>query len=123
MVEEKRTEVRLLCADMLQVTWKSEAGDTRAATALLEDISRSGACLQLDGPIPVGVELTLRSPGQELSGVVRYCVYREIGYFVGLQFEPDSKWSPGDFQPQHLLDLKDLACLATQDSGKPVSST
>ena len=76
--------------------------------ALLEDISPSGACLQLETAVPLGVEMHWSSPRQELSGTVRYCVYREIGYFVGVEFEPSSKWSKRAFRPKHLLDLKQL---------------
>jgi hypothetical protein len=39
---------------------------------------------------------------------VRYCVYREIGYFAGVEFEPQSKWSRKTYKPQHLLDLQQL---------------
>jgi hypothetical protein len=39
---------------------------------------------------------------------VRYCVYREIGYFVGIELEASSKWSRKQFEPQHLLDLEEL---------------
>jgi len=42
------------------------------------------------------------------TGRVRYCVYREIGYFVGVEFEPESRWSKETYQPQHLLDLQRL---------------
>jgi hypothetical protein len=77
--------------------------------ALLEDISRSGACLQLEGPVPLGADMQMDCHNRRLIGVVRYCVYREIGYFVGVEFEADSLWSPRDFRPQHLLDLQRLA--------------
>jgi hypothetical protein len=106
---ERRTDVRLLCADMVEVRWRTGAGRQCHATALLEDISRSGACLQFETPVPAGVELTIECPGQELTGTVRYCVYREIGHFVGLEFTNRSAWSVEAFKPCHLLDLQKLA--------------
>jgi hypothetical protein len=108
MIEERRSDVRLMCADMVEVRWKTVVGQTRRATALLEDISRSGACLQLESPLPLGVELHLSCPRCELVGTVRYCVYREIGYFVGVEFDSACPWSPKDFRPQHLLNLRQL---------------
>jgi hypothetical protein len=39
---------------------------------------------------------------------VRYCAYREIGYFVGVQFDPACRWSKAHYRPQHLLDLEQL---------------
>jgi len=104
-----RAEARLLCADMLEMSWKTMAGQVRRTTALLEDISRSGACIQLEAAVPPGTEIRLSCRNQEFAGVVRYCVYREIGYFVGVEFGSDSKWSPQAFLPQHLLDLQKLA--------------
>jgi len=98
----------MLCADMVEVCWKDQTGKTCKATALLEDISPSGACLQFEAAVPLGVEIHWASPKREFAGYVRYCVYREIGYFVGVEFDPTSKWSKKAYKPQHLLDLKRL---------------
>ena len=77
---ERRSEVRMLCADMMEVSWKDEAGRRRHGMGLLEDISPSGACLQLETSVPLGVEIRWECPKQEFKGRVQYCVYREIGY-------------------------------------------
>ena len=98
----------MLCADMIQVCWKNAAGKKQLAKALLEDISHSGACLQLESPIALGIEIYWETPKQRLAGMVRYCVYREIGYFVGVEFAQSSKWSKKAYKPQHLLDLARL---------------
>jgi hypothetical protein len=99
----------MLCADMVDVCWRDRSGSQRGATAILEDICTSGACLQAEVPIPVGVEVRWDQPKQKFQGYVRYCVYREIGYFVGVEFDPAFKWSKSAFKPRHLLDLKTLA--------------
>jgi hypothetical protein len=98
----------MLCADMLEVCWKDPSGKTRRATALLEDISTSGACLQLETAVPLGAVIRWESPKQEFKGHVRYYVYREIGYFIGVEFDSATKWSKKVYRPQHLLDLKRL---------------
>ena len=107
MVRE-RAEVRMLCADLVDIRWKDKTGRGRKATAILEDISASGACVQLDGPIPHNTIVKIYHPKGQLQGNVRYCVYRDIGYFVGLQFEADCKWSKREYQPQHMLDMPRL---------------
>jgi hypothetical protein len=104
----RRSELRMMCADMVEVCWRERSGKSCTATALLEDISTSGACLQLEVPVPLGVEIQWMSPRQDFKGCVRYCVYREIGYFVGVEFEPASRWSKKTFTPQHLLDPHSL---------------
>jgi hypothetical protein len=100
----RRSELRMMCADMVEVCWKERSGKLHKATALLEDISSSGACLQFESPVPLGVEMRWVVPRKEFKGSVRYCVYREIGYFVGVEFAPSSRWSKASFTPQHMLD-------------------
>jgi hypothetical protein len=89
----------MLCADLVEVKWRDHAGKAKKAQAVLEDISRSGACLQL---------IRWSCPKGDFAGVVRYCSYREIGYFVGVQFDPACRWSKAKYRPQHLLDLEQL---------------
>jgi len=108
---ERRTEVRNMCADMVEVRWSDRTtGRSRHATALLEDISASGACLQLEIAVPVGIEMRWECPNHQFVGRVRYCTYREIGYFAGVEFEPGAKWSKRAYKPRHMLDLKRLLC-------------
>lgn len=56
---ERRTEPRLMCADMVAVRWKDESGVEQQASALLDDISTSGACLNLDSPVPLGASVVI----------------------------------------------------------------
>lgn len=111
-MQERRSEVRMLCADMVKVSWKDALGKRRRTIGLLEDISPSGACLQMENAVPPGTEIRWTCPKQDFSGHVRYCVYREIGYFVGVEFEEDSRWSKSTYKPQHLLDLRQLVSKA-----------
>lgn len=101
-------EVRMLCADLIEICWQDDAGKAQKAQAVLEDISASGACLQLDVPVALGAALQWKSPKKEFSGSVRYCVYRETGYFVGVEFDASSKWSRKAYRPQHFLDVQKL---------------
>jgi len=105
---DRRIEPRMLCADLVDVQWKDQNGRTRRGVANLEDISLSGACLQVDRPVPQGTPLRMSYPNGELFGVVKYCVVREIGYFLGVEFEPGNRWSQRHFRPQHLLDPRRL---------------
>jgi hypothetical protein len=107
-MSERRSEIRMLCADMVEVHWSQRGARKQRATALLEDISSSGACLQFETPMPLGTQVRLNCSGEHFTGAVRYCIYREIGYFVGVQFTAGSKWTRKQFEPQHLLDLERL---------------
>ncbi|MCC7234309.1 MAG: PilZ domain-containing protein [Bryobacterales bacterium] len=103
-MKERRTETRLLCADLVEVEWKDKSGRKRRSVANLEDISQSGACLQLDLSIPLQTAVRIRYGRGDLDGKVRYCVYREIGYFLGIEFAPGQKWTERSFKPLHLFD-------------------
>ena len=100
----------MLCADLVDVQWKDKTGRTRRAVANLEDISLSGACLQVDSPIPLQSAVHISYPKGELMGKVRY---REIGYFLGVEFDSGCRWAQRSFKPQHLLDPRRLLSRAT----------
>ncbi|MEP7353321.1 MAG: PilZ domain-containing protein [Acidobacteriota bacterium] len=107
-MQERRIEPRLLCADLVDYHWKDSGGRKRRGVANLEDISLSGASLQVDRPVPLGTELHISYPNGELTGVVKYSVFRDIGYFLGVQFDEGCQWSQKIFKPQHLLDPRRL---------------
>ncbi|HXF27220.1 MAG TPA: PilZ domain-containing protein [Bryobacteraceae bacterium] len=107
-MQEKRFEPRMLCADLVEIFWTDPDGRRKKTVANLEDISLSGACLQSEVPIDPTVEVRIRTAKCRLEGVVRYCVFRDIGYFVGVQFAEGRKWSQREFRPQHLLDPRRL---------------
>ena len=111
-MQNRRAEPRMLCADLVDVQWSDRGGKVRRTIANLEDISISGACVQVDKPIPLQTTLRISYPKGELQGRVCYCVYREIGYFLGVEFEPGFRWSLRQFRPQHLLDPRRLVAKA-----------
>ena len=98
----------MLCADLVDVRWKDKTGRSRRTLANLEDISLSGACVQVDKQIPLNTPVSITYPRGALSGVVRYCHFREIGYYIGIQFEPGTRWSQRSYKPRHLLDPRRL---------------
>jgi hypothetical protein len=105
---DRRAESRFLCADLVDVEWRDKLGKMRHSSAVLEDISSSGACLQFERPVPLQAVLHVRHAKGELEGRVKYCLFRDIGYFVGLEFAPARRWSREAFVPDHLLDLEKL---------------
>lgn len=108
----------MLCADLVEVQWKDQSGKSRKLVANLEDISVRGACLQVDAPVPIDTRVKISYPKGRLAGTVRYCTYREIGYFLGVQFEAGSRWVESDFTPQHLLDPRGLVTGAGEEPDK-----
>jgi hypothetical protein len=107
-MQERRNDNRMLCAELVELAYRDAAGYDRRCVANLDDISRTGACVQLDSRIPDGGSVKIRYRGGELLGVVRYCGFRDGCYFLGIEFGPNCRWSPGSFVPEHLLDVREL---------------
>jgi hypothetical protein len=112
-MSDKRLLNRSICADLVYLEWKEKSiwGEENLCecAAVLEDISPRGACLQVERPVPVEMEATIRH-GEEWSAHcwVKYCNFREIGYFVGIEFSDAEAWSRFEFRPKHMLDLREL---------------
>jgi len=103
-MSERRTDARLLCADMVDVEWTDAQGKRRKARVLLEDISELGLCLQTEDALPESSIVIVDLNGTQTRAMVRYCYWREIGYFAGLTFASGSRWSRSKFFPRHLTD-------------------
>lgn len=100
-----RHDERILCADLIKIVWTNEAGNRQKELAALEDISPRGACLQTEHPIPIDTSIAILYPSGRYHGRIRYCVFQDTGYFLGVEFDPGYEWSRHDFTPSHLLDL------------------
>ncbi len=118
-MSERRLENRFLCADLAKVNWFVESGVCGAGEAILEDISRIGACVQVENAIPLGATASLAIGQATFTGKVRYCVYRDYGYFVGMRFEDASSWSAAALEPQHLTDVGTLMQKASASAPIP----
>jgi hypothetical protein len=107
----------MLCADLVEVEWSEEGRPWRRRIGNLEDISLSGACLQFDVPVPLGTPVKIYCSNRLLSGEVRYCVFREVGYFIGVEFDEGCQWSRRIFRPRHMLDPRKLIARAASRLG------
>lgn len=108
-VTEKRSEPRMLCADLVRVVYRDGSGKKRTEFANLEDISPSGACIHLPEEVPRGTPVRIVSPRKVLKGRSAWSRRRDRGYYTGLRFEPGIKWNRRIFAPRHLLDPRVLA--------------
>jgi hydrogenase maturation protease len=106
---DRRKEPRLLCADLVSVSWTDRDGMNRQEVANLEDISDHGVCLQFEQAVPAGTQVFIQAGEAHLEGVVRYCREELFGWFCGVELVPGSEWPKETFQPRHLLDPASLA--------------
>jgi hypothetical protein len=97
-----------MCADLVEIEWNDARGRVQHVVANLEDISALGACLQVEKEIPLRTTIRMSVAKKEYIGEVRYCVFREFGFFLGVQFEPGVKWTTRAYKPLHLFDPRRL---------------
>ena len=106
---ERRSESRYLCADMVRLDRYRGEDEVVSMEAVLEDISPPGACIQVEEPVMAGETVTLWLGENHFTGQVCYCIYREYGYFVGLEFSRECRWSEERVAPRHLTNLVEIA--------------
>jgi hypothetical protein len=107
----------MLCADLVKIEWLDKCGVAHSAVANLEDISSSGACLQMEEDVPLQSVVKITHEKGAFEGKVRYCLFKDIGYFLGVEFEPGQRWSAKNFKPMHLLDPRRLSGLKDDGAG------
>jgi hypothetical protein len=101
-----RNEERQLCADLVKVQWKSPSGPEHSEWAILEDISSSGACLEIEEAIPPETIVNLQFTSDQCQARVKYCTLDRTNYLLGVLFEQGYRWSRRRFKPQHLLQFR-----------------
>ena len=83
------------------------ASDKRTPLALsgnLEEIGERTAVVLSDAPIKDGSQVRIACKSHALKGVVKSCTFQAwLGFFVEVELDPDSQWSPSWFSPQHLF--------------------
>jgi hypothetical protein len=102
-----------MCAHLVAVQMRDAAG-THEVIANLEDISPSGACIQLETAAAEGADIEIVCAQCRLKGRVRYCRFVGIGYDVGVAFDEPESWTRERFEPEHLLQLPELPARATR---------
>jgi hypothetical protein len=105
---DQRAEPRYLCSDLATLYWQESAQGEHKEAVVLENISASGACVQAESSVPENTSVRLVCGEAEFHGSVRFCYWRDDGYFIGIAFDADAKWSKAKFKPEHLLDPREL---------------
>ena len=105
---DQRAEPRYLCSDLATLYWQENAQGEHKEAVVLENISASGACVQAESSVPESATVRLVCDNAEFHGCVRFCYWRDDGYFIGIAFDADSKWSKAKFEPEHLLDPSEV---------------
>jgi hypothetical protein len=74
--------------------------------AILGDISPSGACLEVEEPIPPDTLVALEIGNERCQARTRYCKFDKVNYLLGVRFEHGYRWSRRRFKPEHLTQFR-----------------
>ena len=103
---QKRREPRYMCAELVNIVIRDQDQTVQETKANLEDISPSGACIQMEKAVRVGADIEIVCAKCKLRGKVRNCRYAETGYDVGVAFDQPSAWDVRRYKPAHLLPVE-----------------
>jgi hypothetical protein len=105
-VRLERREDRELCADLVKIRWTTESGSAQLEWAILGDISTSGACLEIEEPIPPDTVVALEFSDERCQARIKYCKFDKVNYLLGVEFEQGYRWSRRRFKPKHLTQFR-----------------
>jgi hypothetical protein len=79
--------------------------------ANLEEIDEFYATILSEASISNGTRVRILCASNQLRGVVTTCKRDELGFFIDVELDPDSRWSERWFTPQHFLKLTSKSSL------------
>ncbi len=90
--QDKRNEVRQVCAEVVRVTCADDLGRISHDVASLNDAAWAGACVLVDRAIPTGATVIITCRGLEFISCVRHCTPHELGWLIGVEIDLGSRW-------------------------------
>jgi hypothetical protein len=103
-MREHLPDLRHLCSELVSIVFPSDKRNPRALSGNLEEIGEHTAVVLSDAPIKGGSKVRIACQTHALKGVVKSCTFQQwLGFFVEVELDADSQWSPAWFSPQHLF--------------------
>ena len=86
---DRRFEKRHAASEPVEIVWPAEGeSNTHQAVGTLRDVSRSGARLYLEKPVPLNTSLRATIRGVALTATVRSCTRKAPFFVIGIEFDP-----------------------------------
>ena len=120
---EKRREPRYMCSELVNVLIRYEDHTVQEAIANLEDISPSGACVQLDDAVRLGADIEIVCSACSFKGKVRNCRHADGRYDVGVAFDESGAWDASRYEPAHLLPIETGLAYVAANAEAPEEGT
>ncbi|MBZ5601737.1 MAG: PilZ domain-containing protein [Acidobacteriia bacterium] len=85
---DRRFETRRPALEPVALVWTAAAAEHQD-TGTLRDVSRSGARIHLEHPVPVNTSVRATIRGVAVTAQVRSCARKAPGFIIGLEFDPE----------------------------------
>ncbi len=120
MSRELRTEERKAADGVVELTWKSDAGEKRFEQCRAIDLSSGGVAVECPEAIPVHSNVIVWAPAFHVAALseVRHCSWRQSIYVLGLKFVARTATS-GDEDPR-APDLYEILRLSPQSDSERI---
>ncbi len=82
-------EPRKVMWAVAEIMWEDDGGTSFRVPAILEDTSRSGACIRIKRPVAIGSRLTVKWHREQFSGIARNCRRDGGDFLLGIRREAD----------------------------------
>jgi hypothetical protein len=82
-------EPRKVMWAVAEISWEDNGGTSIRVPAILEDTSRSGACIRIKRPVAIGSRLTVKWHREQFSGIARNCRRDGGDFLLGVRREAD----------------------------------
>jgi len=93
-----------MCSQLVQLTCAGRHG-RRVIHGNLEEINERTALVLSEKPVAKGTRLSIACGLNRLRGVVETCLHDQLGFFVAVDLDFNSRWYQEWFTPQHLLTI------------------
>jgi hypothetical protein len=88
-MDGRNIEPRNVMWAVAEITWEDDGGTSIRVPAILEDTSRSGACIRIKRPVAIGARLTVKWHREQFSGIARNCRKDGGDFLLGVRREAD----------------------------------
>jgi len=88
-----------------EIIWQDDRGTSFRVPAILEDTSKSGACIRVKRPLAIGSRLIIKWHREQFSAVARNCRQEGADFLLGVRRAPEIG-PAGKTEPTPALDTK-----------------
>lgn len=89
-MDGRYVEPRIVMWAVAEIAWEDDSGTSFRVPAILEDTSKSGACVRIKRSLPVGSKITVKWHREQFSAITRNCRVDGGDFLLGVRREGET---------------------------------